>query len=1111
MARLTMARASFEYNVVPGGVDVRLTRRAMLGTPAVVPVDEWTSVATGAARPGMARVLSALDADDGSVVRRGDALGMTDAFVASLTETQAIGLGLPPSVPFMLDVQAHGRFMSPEFSVATQWLEHGRPVWSERRGTILVVGDDEYRIPSPLFQILGAVDLYRAAPAGDESARIKLVASLQEQLPQDGADNILLDQYLRSFRVQHAAAFSLTLRTEGAEFSCDPILFGRRVHKRASGGEIISESEALLTPHQQDIFAVQRFGAFEDARAVYTIERGLYVHVDPALQKALGVVRRVQRAPSDIRRNFARNPQVYLKDALGDEVAEATIEQLFIETEQYSRRVIDIGVWHPPVLPWIKPEPNHWLPEKFGLLIKDAYVQLSTVDVTELRALVTSAMAAGEPTVPFKGESIPATSDTLHALTSLTGATTPAAAASGGAGGKPEAAANQKHVLIVDENFETTTYRGHNQARGNNAHKHIPSIVKPLLKPHQLGGLSWLQDAWLGGSNGVLLADDMGLGKTLQALAFLAWLKSLPLAARDGTLRPRSPVLVVATTGLLSNWSDEHELHLSAPGLGEVCRAYGRHLAALRASQGRDVDLGVPALDRRHIQQADWVLTTYETLRDYHVSFGGIRFGCAIFDEVQKAKNPSSLLTHAVKSVNADFIIGLTGTPIENRMEDLWSIMDIVDPGRLGDLKSFSAKYSSAEVAVLEELRNKLLRSADGAPAPILRRLKSDELEGLPKKTPHARRRPMPEVQAQAYAQVVAQAKNDEGFGMLQALHGLRSVSLHPMAPSNTTAAQREDYIGGSARTTELFSILDVIAAQREKALIFLESLELQDYLALMIKERFALAERPLLINGQVTGELRQNRVRAFQQRRGVFDVMILSPRAGGVGLTLTAANHVIHLSRWWNPAVEDQCTDRVYRIGQTRDVHVYFPMAIHPNFGEGSFDALLDSLLERKRELSRRMLIPPVSREKDQAWFAERLRSGMAKRPASMENMDEIDAMEAQQFERWVLSRLAGDGWEVDKTPITHDAGADGISVHRGRNLRIIVQCKHRQSSNTVCTDDVVDELLRARERYGIEAQLVGVTNAKSFSSAVIARAKLHEINLVSRGNLIEWPYGIV
>jgi hypothetical protein len=126
--------------------------------------------------------------------------------------------------------------------------------------------------------------------------------------------------------------------------------------------------------------------------------------------------------------------------------------------------------------------------------------------------------------------------------------------------------------------------------------------------------------------------------------------------------------------------------------------------------------------------------------------------------------------------------------------------------------------------------------------------------------------------------------------------------------------------------------------------------------------------KRPMQINGDVAGEKRQKMVDEFQAHRGIFDVMILSPRAGGVGLMLTSANNVIHLSRWWNPAVEDQCTDRVYRIGQTRTVNIYYPMAVHPHYGESTFDELLNALLARKRDLSRRMLMPPVNSKQDQS-----------------------------------------------------------------------------------------------------------------------------------------------
>src|SRR5262249_768109 len=158
---------------------------------------------------------------------------------------------------------------------------------------------------------------------------------------------------------------------------------------------------------------------------------------------------------------------------------------------------------------------------------------------------------------------------------------------------------------------------------------------------------------------------------------------------------------------------------------------------------GRDTESGAPSLDLRRIQEADWVLTTYETLRDYHISFAAIPFACVVFDEMQKVKSATSLATRAAKTVHADFTVGLTGTPIENQLHDLWCIMDIIYPGYIGDLKNFSATYRPDDERALEELHSKLLQGSD-APPPMLRRMKADELDGLPEKTVHIRRREMP-------------------------------------------------------------------------------------------------------------------------------------------------------------------------------------------------------------------------------------------------------------------------------------------------------------------------------------------------------------------------------
>jgi hypothetical protein len=163
--------------------------------------------------------------------------------------------------------------------------------------------------------------------------------------------------------------------------------------------------------------------------------------------------------------------------------------------------------------------------------------------------------------------------------------------------------------------------------------------------------------------------------------------------------------------------------------------------------------------------------------------------------------------------------------------------------------------------------------------------------------------------------------------------------------------------------------VLDQVAAKREKALVFLESLDLQDagQLPHVIQRRYGLPRPPMVINGDVATAERQARVGRFQAEPD-FDVMLLSPRAGGVGLTLTAANHVIHLSRWWNPAVEDQCSDRVYRIGQQKEVHIYYPMALLPGRESFSFDLQLQQLMSRKRELARQLLVAPAFTREDYA-----------------------------------------------------------------------------------------------------------------------------------------------
>ncbi len=564
--------------------------------------------------------------------------------------------------------------------------------------------------------------------------------------------------------------------------------------------------------------------------------------------------------------------------------------------------------------------------------------------------------STGKPTFTVAGQTIPATTANASALKQLHTAMTrgPRSPETEGIND-----ASIKNVLIIETNFDETSFT--RTSEGNRSGVlGLPNGLKTSPKKHQEFGLSWLQRHWIEGSRGALLCDDMGLGKTFQALGFCLWIREM----METGLLTQKPILIVAPVGLLRNWEAEIDDHLFFPGLGNLVRAYGDHLRGLR--RGQHVD-GTAGLDTSRLASANVVLANYEAVSDYQLSFGAVPFSVVVLDEAQKIKSPKARMTHAVKGLNADFMLAMTGTPVENRLADLWCIADAVQPGALSDLKEFSASYE-VEGGDVQSLRQKVWQEEveDSRPKILLRRLKTDKLDGLPIKQEHLFKVPMPPRQVDAYQRALAMQELSGPEGTLGMIHALRRVSLHPSLIEGGVNAS-ELKIEDSARFIAMINILDKIAPVGEKVLIFLESLDLQDadQLPLLLQRRYGLAKAPMVINGQVSTEGRQSRVNSFQADSS-FDVMLLSPKAGGVGLTLTAANHVIHLSRWWNPAVEDQCSDRVYRIGQTKPVHIYYPLAVLPTEEEFSFDIQLQMLMDRKRKLALNLLAAPAFTKED-------------------------------------------------------------------------------------------------------------------------------------------------
>jgi hypothetical protein len=941
--------ALLAYIRSPGGVEFRLQTRGGALPPAEWALADSPRLADGRlARVGLLLRL----ADDGEAEPGGDAVFLADPSVARLDESERRHLGLPESAAVSLELSSTGGFHDPDFRVQRR-LRHrdGRPVVAaEHDGCFVNIAGEAYVLPDPLYSVWAAIDRFNAE-ASDLERRLLAWGQIRELLP----DDVQLDETLGGVQIVVASGFTLNpLRNERGEPDFDPVL-GRWVERREGDGGTARTFDPALPPARHREFA-KRFRAYPTAQHRYLGGSGVYVVVTERVQAALRVVRDVQGADPGTRRRFLTRPSAFLRDAVeteaearGTPVDDDLVDDVFFD-EGLSDRVKGIGVWEPKVLPWLKASGERWLPDDpAGLLVDGEPVPVPPEKAPDLLEQVRQARREGREAVQIDGRRIPATEATERALEKLVEATRETQEPSDDAKASPR---GEKLVLRIIDNLEDLGFRTEPRGSRGSAER-VPVSLGTTLLPHQRHGLRWIQQHWIDGSRGALLADDMGLGKTLQALAFLAWLRE----EMDAGIWPRRPMLVVAPTGLLRNWRDEHDKHLTGDGLGRLVEAFGpglRNLRAARDAEGRELATGLPSLDVTALGRADWVMTTYETLRDYQHSFGRVHWAVLVFDEAQKIKNPAAGITDAAKAMNQDFTLTMTGTPVENRIEDLWSIVDAARPGELGALKPFSARFSaeSAEEVHTEltNLRDRL--TAQSVPPIMLRRLKEDHVEGLPTKDIHTHEAPMPARQAQAYREAVMAARR--GAPMLQVLQRLRSISLHP----SPHEAPDDEFVATSARLKLAIALLDDIRARGEKALVFLESRAVQDVLVELLQRRYRLPHRILVVNGDVSGALRKGRVDEFQERPG-FDVMILSPRAGGVGLTLTAANHVIHLARWWNPAVEDQCTDRVYRIGQTRSVHVHHVIAIHPDFGEQSFDVRLAALLDRKRMLNKSVLAP--------------------------------------------------------------------------------------------------------------------------------------------------------
>jgi SNF2 family DNA or RNA helicase len=463
------------------------------------------------------------------------------------------------------------------------------------------------------------------------------------------------------------------------------------------------------------------------------------------------------------------------------------------------------------------------------------------------------------------------------------------------------------------------------QLEGRVAFTEIPAPRQfaGTLRPYQVRGYSWLAflRAW---GLGACLADDMGLGKTIQALA---------LIQRDWEANGKRPVLLVCPTSVVNNWH----------------REAARFTPDLPVMVHHGVGRKKGAAFKQDAEKHAVVISTYALLHRDLEHLQEIAWGGVVLDEAQNIKNPETKQAKAARSLTSDYRAALTGTPVENNVGDLWSIMEFLNPGLLGTQPEFKRNFFIPIQAEQDREAGERLKRMTGPF--ILRRLKTDRsiIADLPEKMEMKVFCTLTKEQASLYAAVVREAEKtlDAAEGIqrkgviLATLSKLKQVCNHPAQ----FLGDNSSLPGRSGKLTRLTEMLEEILEVGERALVFSQFAEMGEILRRHLQDTFG--REVMFLHGGVPKGQRDRMVERFQSEDPGPAIFLLSLKAGGTGLNLTRASHVFHFDRWWNPAVENQATDRAFRIGQTRNVQV------HKYVCAGTLEERIDEMIERKKEIA--------------------------------------------------------------------------------------------------------------------------------------------------------------
>lgn len=782
-----------------------------------------------------------------------------------------------------------------------------------------------------------------------------------------------------------------------------------------------------------------------------------------------------------------------------------------IDLDNFSKRVVELGIYRPRFYPFISPYKSEWIP---GIVIEDKtegerHVLIKNKkELEELKYLTAESKTEGKDCVIFKGEKIDLrNTDSIieNAQKQLNNPKHPITTSER----EREKPYNESKVLIIKENAEENEYTEKGASIENIKYnfQEIDNIAPGVkLKDHQINGVAWLQTLSSKPYSvpGVLLADDMGLGKTIQVLYFIEWFSQK---------YKKKPVLIVAPVSLLENWKNEYNKFFPIASL-DIVTLWGSdvNLHIINSSIERTIEnLSKPAI----------YFTTYETLRRQQIALGLIDWGIVVLDEAQKVKTPGTLVTNAAKALKADFKVAMTGTPVENSLMDLWCIIDFCSPGLLENAKEFSRHYQKPLEDENTDIHNLSTNLREHIGPTIMRRMKTDVAKDLPPINYLKYKVNMPKPQYDAYVNELNSIKELKGQDdatnpILKGILNLRSISDHPyLKHYQLEKIETKELINTSAKLYKVVEILSSIKSTQEKAIIFTENKSMQRMLRRIVKEYFNI--NPAIINGETPSGIsklnkaklsRQQEIDKYQKQPG-FNVIIMSPIAAGFGLNITEANHIIHYTRHWNPAKEQQATDRAYRIGQTKPVNVYYPLAVSPTDDFKTFDLILDELLQRKSQLATASLFPTERIEISRDDFLKSLDfEASTRKPSKIKHIQDLDKLSPLSFEAAIgvlIEKIYdGDAW---LTPTTNDKGAD--IVFFGVHSNLLIQVKNSASSLGIkAGQEIKYALTNYKYEYGKIFIPMVVTN-NYFTKSAIDLAEKNEVELIDRDTLNKWITG--